>query len=160
MTGPSLSSSRATSNQARIRRCGWPLAWARATGATVHLLHAVDYPVYHLWLTALPDEVWRDYHRRVLGHAEWALRDQLKQTEHQSLSEPVRVHIADKVGRPDQVILKCIREYHIDLLVLGTLGRAGVPGVMIGNTAERLLPEVTCSVLAVKPPGFRCPIPI
>jgi hypothetical protein len=29
---------------------------------------------------------------------------------------------------------------------------------MIGNTAERLLPEVRCSVLAVKPPDFICPI--
>jgi len=38
------------------------------------------------------------------------------------------------------------------------VGRAGAPGITIGNTAERLLPEVTCSVLAVKPPGFHCSI--
>ncbi len=126
--------------------------------ATIHVLHAVDYPLYHLWLTALPDEIGFDYHRRVLAHAEQVLHDQLERTDHRTLSEPVRVHLADKIGRPDEVILKCIREYHIDLLVMGTLGRAGIPGVMIGNTAERVLPEVTCSVLAVKPPGFRCPI--
>jgi len=132
----------------------------QSANATIHVLHAIDYPVYHLWLTALPDEVGSDYHRRALAHAEQALHDQLERTEQRSLSEPVRVHLADKVGKPDEVILKCIREYHIDLLIMGTLGRAGVPGVMIGNTAERLLPEVTCSVLAVKPPGFRCPIRI
>jgi universal stress protein E len=130
----------------------------RAAGATIHVLHAVDYPVYHLWLTALPHEAGRDYHRRVLAHAERLLHDQLQGTEHQTLTEPVRVHLADKVGRPDQVILKCVREYHIDLLVMGTLGRGGIPGVLIGNTAERVLPEVTCSVLALKPPGFHCPI--
>jgi len=126
----------------------------KVASATIHVLHAIDYPVYHLWLTGLPDEVGRDYHRRALAHAERALHDQLERTDHRSLSEPVRVHIADKVGRPDEAILGCIREYHIDLLVLGTLGRAGAPGVMIGNTAERLLAEVCCSVLAVKPPDF------
>ena len=126
--------------------------------ATIHVLHAIDYPVYHFWLTALPDEVGQHYHRRVLAHAEQALHDQLERTEYQSLSEPVRVHLADKVGRADDVILKCIREYNIDLLVMGTVGRSGATGVMIGNTAERLLPEVTCSVLAVKAPGFSCPV--
>ena len=130
----------------------------KATRAVIHLLHAVDYPVYHLWLTALPDEVGRDYHRRVLDHAEQVLHDQVEKTEHRSLAEPIRIHLADKVGKPDEVILKCIREYSIDVLVMGTIGRGGVVGIMIGNTAERLVPEVTCSIIAVKPPGFRCPI--
>ncbi|MGC8639936.1 MAG: universal stress protein [Isosphaeraceae bacterium] len=129
-----------------------------ATKAVIHLLHAVDYPVYHLWLTALPDQVGRDYHRRVLEHAEQVLHDQVEKTEYRSLAEPIRIHLADKVGKPDEVILKCIREYAIDVLVMGTIGRGGVTGIMIGNTAERLVPEVTCSILAVKPPGFRCPV--
>ncbi len=132
----------------------------KVANATIHVLHALDYPVYHLWLTALPGEVARDYHCRMLAHAEQALHDELERTDHRSLSQPVRVHLADKVGRPDEAILRCIREYQIDLLIMGTLGRANVPGVMIGNTAERLLPELTCSVLAVKPPDFRCPIHI
>lgn len=140
------------------RALGLAVSLGKVTSAVIHVLHAIDYPVYHLWLTGLPDEVGRDYHRRALAHAEQALHDQLERTEHRSLSDPVRVHIADKVGRADEVILKCVREYHIDLLVLGTVGRAGAPGVMIGNTAERLLAEVTCSVLAVKPPGFRSSI--
>jgi universal stress protein E len=129
-----------------------------AAKATIHVLHAIDYPVFHLWLTALPDEVGRDYHLRVLGQAEQVLHDQLERTEHRSLAEPLRVHLADKVGKPDEVILRCVREFNIDLLVMGTVGRTSAPGVMIGSTAERLLPELTCSVLAVKPPDFRCPI--
>jgi universal stress protein E len=131
---------------------------AKAASANLRLLHAIDYPVYHLWLTALPDEVGRDYHLRVLGHAERVLHDQLEQTDHRDLAEPIRVHVTDKVGQPDQVILQCIREFNIDLLVIGTVGRSGATGAMIGNTAERLLPELPCSLLAVKPPDFRCPI--
>ena len=129
-----------------------------AADATIHVLHAVDYPVYHLWLTALPDEVGHDYHRRVRDHAEHVLHDQLERTDHRTLSQPVRVHLADEMGRADGMILKCIQEYHIDLLVMGTMGRAGIAGIMIGNTAKHLVPEVTCSVLAVKPPDFQCPI--
>ena len=30
--------------------------------------------------------------------------------------------------------------------------------IAMGHTAERLLPEVHCSVLAVKPPDFRSPV--
>jgi hypothetical protein len=39
--------------------------------------------------------------------------------------------------------------------LVGTIGRGGI---MIGNPAERLLPEVHRSVLAVKPPEFQCPV--
>jgi universal stress protein E len=137
---------------------GLAVGLAQVADATVHVLHAIDYPVYHLWLTALPHEAAREYHRRILAHAKGVLHDQLERTDHRTLAEPVRVHVADRVGSPDEVILKSIREYEIDLLVMGTMGRAGIPGALIGNTAERVLPEMTCSVLAVKPPGFRCSI--
>ena len=45
-----------------------------------------------------------------------------------------------------------------DIAVLGTLSRGGVDGLLIGNTAERILRQVDCSVLAVKPEGFRTPL--
>ncbi len=45
-----------------------------------------------------------------------------------------------------------------DLVILGTLGRTGVPGLFIGNTAEAVLHQVDCSVLALKPPGFISPV--
>jgi nucleotide-binding universal stress UspA family protein len=45
-----------------------------------------------------------------------------------------------------------------DLLVMGTIARTGIPGFLIGNTAEAILDQLTCSVLAVKPPGFESPV--
>jgi nucleotide-binding universal stress UspA family protein len=45
-----------------------------------------------------------------------------------------------------------------DLVVMGTVGRAGIPGVFMGNTAETILNQLDCSVLAVKPPGFVTPV--
>ena len=61
-------------------------------------------------------------------------------------------------GRPREVIPKFANENHADLLVLGTVARTGIPGIVMGNTAENILNRVKCSVLAIKPPGFVTPI--
>lgn len=45
-----------------------------------------------------------------------------------------------------------------DLVVMGTIGRTGISGLFIGNTAETILNRIDCSVLAIKPPGFETPI--
>ena len=46
----------------------------------------------------------------------------------------------------------------IDLVVMGTVARAGIAGMLIGNTAERVLRKLPCSVLTVKPDGFVSPV--
>ena len=38
---------------------------------------------------------------------------------------------------------------------MGTVGRLGIPGLFIGNTAEEIFQTTKCSVLAVKPDGFK-----
>ena len=45
-----------------------------------------------------------------------------------------------------------------DLVVMGTVARTGIPGFIMGNTAETILNQIDCSVLAIKPPGFVTPI--
>eukprot|EP00913_Durusdinium_trenchii_P013395 g12576.t1 len=54
-------------------------------------------------------------------------------------------------GEPESVIPAFARENVVDLIVMGTLARRGLSGLVIGNTAERILNEVNCSVLVVKP---------
>lgn len=51
-----------------------------------------------------------------------------------------------------------IRDLGAALLVMGTVARTGVPGLIIGNTAEDVLNTVSVSVLAVKPPGYVSPV--
>jgi len=41
---------------------------------------------------------------------------------------------------------------------MGTVVRTGIEGFFIGNTAERILGQLRCSVLAVKPDGFVSPV--
>ena len=50
------------------------------------------------------------------------------------------------------------KSLHTDLVVMGTVGRVGIPGFFVGNTAEAILDQIECSVLAVKPPGFVSPV--
>ena len=63
-------------------------------------------------------------------------------------------------GHPGKVIPRFINNHRVDLLVMGTLARTGVAGLLMGNTAEKILNSVNCSVLAIKPQGFRSPVKI
>ena len=63
-----------------------------------------------------------------------------------------------KDGLPDEVIVDAVKEVEADLLVMGSVARHGISGLLIGNAAERVLRQVRCSVLAVKPLDFKCPI--
>ena len=57
-----------------------------------------------------------------------------------------------------KAIVKLAKNKKIDLLVMGTVCNTGVAGFFIGNTAEKVLSEVNCSVLTVKPEGFVTPV--
>ena len=45
-----------------------------------------------------------------------------------------------------------------DLVVMGTVARTGIPGFIMGNTAETILNRIESSVLAIKPPSFATPV--
>lgn len=61
-------------------------------------------------------------------------------------------------GRAGHVVPTLCAELGVELIVMGTLGRVGIPGLFIGNTAETILRQIDCSVLAVKPSGFVSPV--
>ena len=63
-----------------------------------------------------------------------------------------------KKGDPEDIIPRFVVSEGIDLVVMGTVARTGIAGFIIGNTAERLLQRLVCSVYAVKPDGFRTPV--
>ncbi len=61
-------------------------------------------------------------------------------------------------GDPRSVIPQFVEDLGIDLVVMGSVGRVGIAGLLIGETAETLLRSVRTSVFVVKPPGFVCPV--
>jgi nucleotide-binding universal stress UspA family protein len=62
----------------------------------------------------------------------------------------VIVHVT--AGPPTSVIRRVIDRERITVLVMGTAGRTGVAGLVMGNTAEQMIDQLRCSVIAVKPP--------
>jgi nucleotide-binding universal stress UspA family protein len=69
---------------------------------------------------------------------------------------PSRVHMLK--GEADMLIPQAAKRNRIDLIVMGTVSRAGIGGLLIGNTAEKILRQVDCSALVVKPDGFVTPV--
>jgi len=61
-------------------------------------------------------------------------------------------------GVPGVVLPRLAERLDVDLIVMGTVGRTGLRGLIMGNTAETILRSVRCSVLAVKPEGFVTPV--
>jgi universal stress protein E len=55
-----------------------------------------------------------------------------------------------RVGRPHQQILMFARETRSDLLVMGSVGRTGLPRVLMGSVAQKVIREIPCSVITVK----------
>lgn len=68
----------------------------------------------------------------------------------------LRTHLIQ--GQARKEIPALAERIEADLVVMGTVGRTGVPGFIVGNTAESILGQIACSVLAVKPPGFVTPV--
>jgi universal stress protein E len=71
---------------------------------------------------------------------------------------PHEIHLVK--GEAATVIPQLAHERQVDLVVMGTVCRTGIAGFFIGNTAERVLHQLGCSVLTVKPEGFISPIPL
>jgi nucleotide-binding universal stress UspA family protein len=74
------------------------------------------------------------------------------------LNDDILHHIHMVKDEAGPAIARLASERDIDLIVMGTVGRTGVSGLFIGNTAEDVLRLVECSVLAVKPEGLVSPV--
>ena len=61
-------------------------------------------------------------------------------------------------GAPLDAIPRVAQEIHSGLVVMGAISRSGLKRVFIGNTAERVLSKLRCSVLTLKPDHFVSPV--
>ena len=123
---------------------------AQMHDSQLHVVHAAEYPEMNsMFPSRVSAESAANYRREAKGHIAAQLRrfDLLG-----------RAHVHLETRAPAFAIWHCIEDNNIDLVVMGTVARTGIPGLITGNTAERLLPLIPCSILAVKPAGFESPI--
>ncbi len=76
----------------------------------------------------------------------------------QSKESDLIVSIEILEGDVTKVLPAYARDNSIALVMLGMLSRTGLMGFFIGNTAEKILDDLDCSVVTVKPKSFVSPI--
>jgi len=130
---------------------------ARIQGGDVHLVHAWRLEGEHLL---------RNSKVRLQPNQVDALIEEERVAEEKTFD-----HILDGIdvsemkpqfhlahGSAPTVIGALVDDVQPGVVVMGTLARAGLRGLIIGNTAERILGDLEASVIAVKPPGFVSPV--
>lgn len=121
-------------------------------GAALHVLHVFQAPWQQLHYRAPTPEAdprfqqqYRDsLERRLVAFAATLGREI-------EYLKPTFAVIDDQGHRA--AIPEYARRVGADLIVLGTRGRTNLRDVLLGSTAEKVLRESTCSVLAVRPDG-------
>lgn len=126
---------------------------AQQAGAEFHLLHVVD-------SNDVPEDVISQ-----IPHGS-SVRQKINEEAAKRLEEFLESLAVDRTqiqvqlswGTPWQEIQRIARHQAADLIVIGTVGRSGIKGLLLGNTAEKVLDACDCSILTVKPDGFVSPI--
>ncbi|MGC1523294.1 MAG: universal stress protein [Steroidobacteraceae bacterium] len=62
-------------------------------------------------------------------------------------------------GQPVDAIAEASRRSRCSIVVMGAISRSGYKRLLVGNTAERILDELTCDIMVIKPEVFRSDIP-
>jgi nucleotide-binding universal stress UspA family protein len=96
----------------------------------------------------------RNYHAQLLDTLMKTMSDELGEAAIEFIKP--RLHMPK--GSARRQIPELARQLQVDCVVMGTVARTGVAGFFIGNTAENILDQLECSVLAIKPPGFVTPV--
>jgi len=126
----------------------YALSVARQYGATLHAAHILPTKTE---IVLMSPESWPP---PLLAEEEGKTEAKLQQLEWQLQGLPHKV--LTPTGDAADVLTQISRKQEIDLLVLGTHGRAGVGKLLLGSVAEDVLRRADCPVLSVGP-KVSCP---
>lgn len=110
----------------------------------LHLVNA--YPLVNVAFAMVPEVTApEDLHQYVQGQHEsacyqWAEKYNVDKS---------KVHVLE--GSPEVVVSDLAEQISADLVIIGSIGRSGFSGMLIGNTAELLLDKIQCDILVIKP---------
>lgn len=122
--------------------------------AALHILHVFDDPWYGL---GLPPEVelnMPDFKSQFKRSVQDRVRQFCSPLAHELNALKAAYHCVESEWRASgygRMIARFAKEHGCDLVVLGTRDRWNVRDMIFGTTAERVVREAPCSILAVKP---------
>jgi nucleotide-binding universal stress UspA family protein len=127
----------------------------------VHAWEAVGEVVMRSGVLRADEQSVKAYVKAVERHHEENLQALMRETADRLGLEATRylkpnAHLVK--GWENKEIPAMVRTLGADLVVMGTVARTGISGLLMGNTAEMILTQIDCSVLAVKPEGFVSPV--
>ncbi len=126
---------------------------AQQASAEFHLLHVVDsMDVPEDIISRIPEG--SSLRREINKEAKHRFDEFVESLN----TDPDQVQRHLSFGTPWQEVGRLATHLNIDLIALGTFGRSGIKGVLLGNTAEKVLDTCDCSILTVKPADFVSPI--
>lgn len=122
---------------------------ALRSGGELHVTHAYQWPMDIQMSSADVKQRWSDERRR-------EAEEHIKALIEAEQRETVKLHIG--LTSPAHAIHESLDRLQPELLVMGSISRGGLPGILMGNTAERIFDSLECSLLVVKPDDFVTPI--
>jgi nucleotide-binding universal stress UspA family protein len=120
------------------------IAFARAFGASIELIHVAVEAAYvmppPIDVATVPIDM-----TRMLDRA----RESLEAEEARVRAAGAPVVSTLLAGRPDAEVVAHAEKVGADLIVMGTHGRSGLPHVLLGSVAERVVRHARCPVLII-----------
>ncbi|OUS25343.1 hypothetical protein A9Q98_12260 [Thalassotalea sp. 42_200_T64] len=115
---------------------------AKHINAELHIAYAVPFSPLLRKLGIIDKDKLEDEHKT-------DLKEQLSLLAQSYGIQPDHIHI--KAGQVDKVLTSIAADCNASIVVVGTIGRAGLDQKLIGNTAESILALLKTDVLAIKP---------
>ena len=127
-------------------------ALALAFGAELHVLHVVDIAASEVLRAGAADEAAvLQFRRERRENAEREVPRFVAETL--GADAAVRTHLVD--GEVHEVILDHAARLEADIVVMGTVVRSGLRALLLGSSAEKVLPQLATELVVVKPPAQR-----
>lgn len=116
---------------------------AHILGGELHLVCA--YPLVEPW--AGPSTIGIDF-VQIKKDVEAEIKKRVEQMTRETGVTFKYLHIEE--GKAGMVIRDLVEKSNTELLVLGTVGRTGVKGLIMGNTSEMILHHTNCDVVVLR----------
>lgn len=120
---------------------------AKDEGSELHVLHAYEYAGLAQIASATSIDASQTFQQELEKQATEQLTELLEEVDLLGVT-PI-THM--RVGVADQEIVEFAKREDCDLIVMGSVGRTGMKRLLLGNTAERVVRNSPCSLLAVRP---------
>ncbi|WP_169303086.1 universal stress protein [Thalassotalea mangrovi] len=119
----------------------WAGKWARTFDCTIHLVYSL--PVSNI-MKELDIIDLEEYAREHRAEGE----DKLATLLNGHNLKNVNFHVT--AGAPERTIPHCANELKAELVIMGSMGRSGIQGMLIGNVAEKVMHHLRTDSLIIE----------